>query len=278
MVWPTPSINPSDQHHLQEVLAQARQPVPDGWLPLHLGSRPLGLISSERAMVLSSWLPLVKHRWGWEWQAEHLTAKARSEQLRWAACALRDAGMISGWRHEAYASWGTVDVPGDVDTHELFRLERAAFRHFGFRSHAVHVNGFTQDGRVWRAQRAWTKATDPGMGDNLAAGGLAAGETVMSCAWRELQEEAGLTPSDVASLTYVGSIVTERLEPEGWHSESLQVFNAVLTPGTQPVNQDGEVQSFSCLTPDEVMESLRQQVWTVDASCAMALAWCAPRL
>ena len=275
MALPQPPLEKRDQQYLQELLAQARQAAPGDWLPLTLGSRPLGLISPDRAEALRSWLPLERQERRWRWKANHLGSQERSDQLRKAADRLREAGWITGWRDEAYASWGTVDVPGEAGLLELFRLERAAFRFFGFRSHAVHINGLTHDGRVWRAQRAWTKATDPGMGDNLAAGGLAAGESVWSCAWRELQEEAGLTRDHLVSFSYVGTVVTERLEREGWHSESLQVFNAVLKPSAEPINCDGEVESFACLTPAEVIDSMRQQIWTLDAACAMALAWSA---
>jgi 8-oxo-dGTP pyrophosphatase MutT (NUDIX family) len=260
-----------DRQQLQEVLERAQAAPPQDWLILTLGHQDLGLISNERALAAAPLLPLVQKGPRLFWMAEGEGCEGRTEQLRLAAQALRESGWISGWRDEAYASWGTVEQPGTIGVNELFRMERAAFRFFGFRSHAVHVNGFTPDGQVWRARRAMSKATDPGMCDNLAAGGLSAGESVLSCAWRELHEEAGLTPKELMSLTHVGSIVTQRLEPEGWHSESLQVFNAVLKPGVTPVNQDGEVARFERLSVPEVMDSVRRGLWTPDAACAMAM-------
>jgi 8-oxo-dGTP pyrophosphatase MutT (NUDIX family) len=269
----TPSFDACEKSFFQWVFSQAQQDKPSELFVLSLGHQPLGLITHQQAQRLGAWLPLQPVPGGWSWQAESLTPLARSAQLRVAALALREEGLITGWRDEDYASWGTVDVPGEPGEDELFRLERAAFRYFGFRSHAVHINGFTPEGAIWRAQRAWTKPTDPGLGDNLAAGGLSAGETVWSCAWRELREEAGLLPQDVSALTFVGSMVTQRQVPEGWHSESLQVFNALLKPGVTPISQDGEVQAFHCLSPDEVMSTIYQQTWTVDAACAMVLGW-----
>lgn len=264
-----------DWQWLQTMLTQARQPAPPGLSVLKLEALPLGLLVPHHVQLITPWLSVIPTAEGWSWQAARLSPEERSEQLYLATLALRESGHITGWRDEQYASWGLVDAPGQAGVDELFRLERAAFRFFGFRSHAVHINGFTPQGDVWSAQRARTKTTDPGMGDNLAAGGLTAGESVLSCAWRELQEEAGLAPDQLESLTYVGSIVTERMEREGWHSESLQVFNALLKPGVTPINQDGEVQAFSCLTPAEVLKALRRQQWTVDAACAMALGWTA---
>ena len=271
--YPLPSLDAHSQQVFQAVLAQSRQPLSTGLSPLLLGDQALGFLGPEQVHGVTTWLPLRPTPDGWRWQAESLSPVERSTQLRRAALALRAAGHITGWRDEDYASWGTVDAPGEAGVDELFRLERAAFRYFGFRSHVVHINGFTPEGRIWSAQRAWTKATDPGMGDNLAAGGLSAGESVIACAWRELKEEAGLVPDQLVSLSWIGSIVTERMEPEGWHSESLQVFNALLKPGVTPNNRDGEVQAFSCLSPAEVVEALHHHAWTVDAACAMALGW-----
>lgn len=268
-----PSSDVCMQSFFQWVWSHGHQDLPKELSLLSLGQQPLGRISEQQAQRLGTWLHLQPVPDGWSWQAESISPLVRSAQLRLAALALSEEGLIPGWRDEDYASWGTVDVPGEPGEGELFRLERAAFRYFGFRSHAVHINGFTPEGAIWRAQRAWTKPTDPGLGDNLAAGGLAAGESVWSCAWREMREEAGLLPQDVSSLTYVGSMVTQRKVPEGWHSESLQVFNAVLMPGVTPSNQDGEVQAFDCLSAEEVMSTIRQQTWTVDAACAMALGW-----
>ena len=197
---------------------------------------------------------------------------ARSHLLGVAARALNERGLIHGWRDEDYASWGTVDQPGLPGEQEWFRLERSMFRYMGLRSHAVHVNGFASDGGIWRARRALTKAVDPGLFDNLAAGGLAAGETVLTCAWRELYEEAGLGPEHIARLEPLGTVLTERMEPQGWHSESLTVFNAWLKPGVQPVNQDGEVMQFDRVDWSDILHDWRQHRWTMDAACVMALA------
>jgi 8-oxo-dGTP pyrophosphatase MutT (NUDIX family) len=153
---------------------------------------------------------------------------------------------------------------------EWFRLERAAFRFFGLRSHAVHINGFTPDGRMWCARRALSKATDPGRLDNLAAGGLAADETIFQCAVRELGEEAGLGPPLAQHIQRVGRITTAREEPEGWHDETLWVFNLYVPEAVVPHNTDGEVSEFVCLTPAEVMQRIRAADFSKDAACVIA--------
>ncbi len=268
---PCVGLRPCDAEYLDKCLSQARSFQPKWLQSLFLGSEKIGLISDVQATALVRWLPLKAIPQGWQWQADSLTPNERSSQLRIAAESLRDAGLISGWRSEEYASWGSVESPGGVENSELFRLERAAFRYFGFRSHAVHINGFTPTGLVWCARRALTKPTDPGKLDNLAAGGIQAGETILTCAWRELFEEAGLRSTSLASMTLVGSVLTERLEPEGWHSETLHVFNAVLKSDNQPQNYDGEVESFKCVSLSEAVEDMRRGHWSFDAVCAMAL-------
>ncbi|MDI9330466.1 MAG: NUDIX domain-containing protein [Alphaproteobacteria bacterium] len=117
-----------------------------------------------------------------------------------------------------------------------------------------------------------SKAVDPGCFDNLAAGGLEAGESPLDCAWRELAEEAGLAPEHIARLEALGTCVTERMEPQGWHSESLTLFNVHLYPGVVPVNRDGEVMQFDLIDWPEVLRDWQNGTWTHDAACVMARA------
>jgi isopentenyldiphosphate isomerase len=129
----------------------------------------------------------------------------------------------------------------------------------------VHVNGFLEDGRLWCARRSLSKATDPGMLDNVTAGGLPSGETVRTCLKRELAEEAGLFQVPEQALREAGRVRTSRLEPQGWHDEIVHVFNLILPSDFVPVNQDGEVSEFMCLHPQEVVARMLAGAFTVDA-------------
>jgi 8-oxo-dGTP pyrophosphatase MutT (NUDIX family) len=151
-------------------------------------------------------------------------------------------------------------------------MERAAYRFFGLRSHAVHVNGFTEDGFLWCGRRSLTKPTDPGMLDNIAAGGLPVGESLQLCGVREMAEEAGL--SEALALTAVanGQVTTCRSVTRGWHHETLWVYNLVVPADVQPVNQDGEVAEFTLLSPQQVVQAIAAKRMTVDASCVIAHA------
>jgi hypothetical protein len=80
---------------------------------------------------------------------------------------------LRGWRNETFACWGWLEDDWPYTATELFRIERAAFRYFGLRSHAAHVHGMSPDGRMWCGRRSFNKATDPGLLDNLAACAIA---------------------------------------------------------------------------------------------------------
>lgn len=181
----------------------------------------------------------------------------------------RAQGLLPGWRDEAFAFWHTGCSMPLLGQQPFLTVERAGFRYLGLMSHAVHINGFTPDGRLWCGRRATNKATDPGLLDNVTAGGLPAGETVLDCALRELQEEAGLQMGATA-LVDAGARRTARPEKEGWHDETLLVFNLTLAPKVVPHNQDGEVQEFMCLAPGEVVHRVQQGEFTLDAVASLA--------
>ena len=126
-----------------------------------------------------------------------------SASLYQLANRMRLGGFIPGWRNEDFA-W--VDQNG----HKYFHLERAAFRTFGFRSMATHINGYTKQGTLWLGRRSENKPTDPGMLDNIAAGGIAADETPWVCARRELWEEAGVPPQIADEIEPIGRIHMRR--------------------------------------------------------------------
>jgi len=236
-----------------------------------MGSCPLGWVRKQHEPALQRALPGVSSvAGGLCWDVHQRSPAQRSQDLALAAATLRDQGLIRGWRDECYSYWGAISHDPDVAQPEWFRLERAAFRFFGLRSHAVHINGFTPDGRMWCARRALSKATDPGRLDNLAAGGLAADETILQCAVRELGEEAGLAPSLAQHIQRAGRITTARTEPEGWHDETLLVFNLCVPEAVVPHNTDGEVSAFVCLTPAEVMQRIQAADFSKDAACVIA--------
>lgn len=274
-----PAFSESDRAFLRTYLARARRLPPGSWVSWWLDGYPfpIGWMSVERAEHLARALPddapLERVGERYIWKAADLTSGQRSATLKPIAEELRDQGLITGWRDETYSCWGYRDDPWPYPQWELFRLERAAFRYFGLRSHAAHVHGITTDGLMWCGRRAQDKTTDPGLLDNLAAGGIPAGEDPKHCAAREVFEEAGLVRAPPDLIGPPIEVVTERTVPEGWHSERLFVWSLTVDPGECPANHDGEVSEYLAFDPATVISLIRSGALTDDAACAIAASF-----
>ena len=275
------ALSSSELHVLQLCLKEAKQALPLDSIPWYLeGSDEIaGHLKPEHAKILQSF----SSEWtsfsnGLRWGGVECTPLARTLSLELLTQQLRLNGHIPGWRNEQFSFWSKDErlnqelfIP-DPKCQDTFRMERAAFRFFGLHSHAVHMNGFTSNGDMWCGRRSSTKSVDPGMLDNLAAGGLPAGESLIDCGVREMAEEAGLPPSLAQLASPSGHVETCRPVKEGWHHETLWVYNIELPDQFTPVNQDGEVSEFVRLSPSEVVEAIQQKAFTVDASCVIAHA------
>lgn len=270
------ALTPVEKQQLQSLVSNAHQAPPPDWARLYCGSVFLGWLSPQRALWLSETLECTSlSATGLLWDAMDCSADERSAKLQAALEVARLLGLLTGWRNERFSYWmdsaqtPTPDSPSP-DTPYFLSVERSGFRFLGMMSHAVHINGFTPEGYVWCGRRALSKATDPGMLDNLTAGGLPTGESALDCTLRELEEEAGLAGLSAQALEYAGSIRTSRTEPQGYHDELLQVFNLVLPAHCVPVNRDGEVSEFLCLSPTEVMARTARGEFTADAAATLA--------
>jgi 8-oxo-dGTP pyrophosphatase MutT (NUDIX family) len=119
---------------------------------------------------------------------------------------------------------------------------------------------------MWIARRSATKATDPGLLDNLIGGGVPFGQTPHETLVREGFEEAGLTPQQMARATPGRVIELDRDIPEGRQFERLHVFDLALEPGEVPANQDGEVAELQLWPLERVAREAAGPGMTVDAA------------
>jgi len=265
------SLQSEQRHTLKLLRTQARQAVPQKSIPFQCGLQVLGHLllphASQIAAVLDN---AALHSDALVWNTQNASTLERSAQLQTALRTLRDQGLIGGWRNEEFCYYPDPETRPDPTQSAFVRMERAAFRYLGMMSHAVHINAFTPDGQMWCGQRSNSKATDPGMWDNMTAGGLSAGESIETCAVRELWEEAGLRDLDPRQLQSAGRVRISRLTNSGWHDETLHVYNLQLAADFVPHNQDGEVQAFACLSADEVLSGIARGQWTHDAALAVA--------
>lgn len=258
---------------LEEMLQNAARSAPPDFMPIHfVGSSQngqiIGHLNPEFIPYLQESLkkdPIAHIQIGHDrLSIGHAKPIALSGSLAKLADRMRQGGFIPGWRHEEFA-W--IDQNG----HEYFRLERSAFRTFGFRSMATHINGFTKAGNIWLGRRSETKTTDPGRLDNLAAGGIGADETPWVNARRELWEEAGV-PSQIADqIEPVGRIDMRRPIPgRGFHDEQLFIYDLELADNFIPTNHDGEVSGFIEIPFSEAAARILADEFTSDAAFVTA--------
>lgn len=258
---------------LEEMLQNTARSAPVDFMPIYLshgnaGEQVIGHLNPEFISYIQESLhrkpiPLIAI------SNERMTIQAGrprvlSASLSQLADLMRLGGFIPGWRNEDFA-W--VDQYG----HQYFRLERAAFRTFGFRSMATHINGYTGKQTLWLGRRSETKPTDPGQLDNLAAGGISANETPWVCAQRELWEEAGVPPQIADEIEPVGRIHMRRPIPgRGFHDEQLYVYDLELADNFVPTNHDGEVSGFIEISLAEAAARILADEFTSDAAFVTA--------
>jgi len=186
------------------------------------------------------------------------------------AGALRDRGALPTWRGECLA---VTDESGQ----RVGAIERAAVRPLGIATQAVHLVALDTRGHVWVQLRARDKANDPGRWDTTVGGLVSDGETPSGSLAREMWEEAGLREVDLRALTPVGALTVRRPMPEGYMVEHIDVFEAALSPGCEPANQDGEVERFECWDAALLAARLQQEAFTLEASLILA-QWLGPHL
>lgn len=240
-------------------------------LPFYFGDERVGWIRGNDVALLARWPDVFEidgdaGRARVALAAEFDNVTARSAALGSVIGALAAEGRIPGWRNETYAIRNTFDAE------PLAFIERAASRFFGTMTYAVHLNGIVEERghapNLWIARRSETKATDPGMLDNVVAGGIGWGMGIEETLAKECWEEAGMS-ADLAEKAIPGRVFhVLRSLPEGTQAEQIHVFDLTLPADFAPHNQDGEVGEHSLARIDEVARWIEEGALTVDASLA----------
>lgn len=245
---------------LAELRRRASQPPLRPREPLLLGQAVIGSIEPELGRRMAeAGLPL--RAAANAWQITSHDDDSLAELAHW----LRDHGLASRWRDELLP---VTDAAG----HRHGAIERAAVRPLGITTHAVHLVGRHPDGRFWVQQRAFDKATDPGLWDTLVGGLMSADEDVPKTLERETWEEAGLHLSELDALRPLGHLQIRRPVHEGYMVEKASLFQAVLPLRAQPANQDGEVAGFACLDAQALRDQLAGGGFTLEAALILAHA------
>lgn len=261
---------PTQFDRLRHHLTRAAQRQPSGYYTLWINGQPLGRLHGELGELVRRQSSTWTSRWDeadrqlhWTLPPETLTA-SMTELGVWLA----HEGWVPNWRDETQTLY---DATGQA----LGELERALFKVYGLRSQAVHLHVETCEGLIWAAVRSKLKKEHPGLLDNLCAGGVSSGETALQSAWRELDEEAGLSAQHFSGtdLQHLGSFEVSRALGTGWHLELCHLYFATMRAGVHPHNRDGEVSHFQLMTRSACAQAVNQNLFTPDAGlcCAIAL-------
>lgn len=242
----------------QRLQARAHAPRPPALQPLKIGASAVGWVGAPAAAVLTRVPGFVLHGDALVLDADG--PQSCTARLAVAAHALRDAGLLTGWRNEALAVRA-------ADGRELGAIERAACRPLGITTDAVHLNAFGDDGVLHVARRAAHKAIDPGLLDNLVGGMVPAGETFDQALEREAWEEAGLE-LDRLDVHRGRSFHVQRMVPEGWQSERVHVYETTLPSDRALANQDGEVAAITAMPLADVIDAMERGAFTLEAALA----------
>jgi 8-oxo-dGTP pyrophosphatase MutT (NUDIX family) len=242
-------------------IAAARAHEPARRLPFFIGGHLVGSVARVHLGTLRDWPQALRV----ETAAVRLVATEPTAVLAAINAALREQGLVRGWRDEAFAIFSLDDGS------RLARTERAAARFWGTLTLGAHATGYVRgdDGRpaaLWLAQRSPSKATDPGMYDNLVGGGVAAGQTPAQALVREGWEEAGLEAPLMHTARAGAVLRLHRDIHEGLQNERLHAYDLELPHEAHPDNQDGEVAGFTLMSVPDALALAAGTAMTVDAA------------
>ena len=242
--------------------ARANQPPLRPREPLAIGGGGalIGSIEPHLARSMAA-AGLPMHALGAGWRVAEPADESLARLARW----LDENRLGSRWRNELLA---VTDLRGE----RLASIERAAVRPLGITTHAVHLVGWTPDGALWVQQRAHDKSTDPGLWDTTMGGLVTAGESIAATLARETEEEAGLAVDALEAVTPAGRITIRRPVSDGYMVEHIEIFEAVVPHGFEPVNRDGEVDRFEALAPADLIARLQADAFTLEAALILVEA------
>ena len=249
-------------------IARARRFEPRAHRPLFMSAEQVGWIRESDVPLLAHWPDVFEIDSARVALAARLDtdANTRSAALGMVVGALAAQGRIRGWRDETYAIRNTFEGA------PLAFIERAAARFFGTMTYAVHLNGIVKYAdrapQLWIARRSETKATDPGMLDNVVAGGIGWGFSIEETIVKECWEEAGIEAALAVRAEAGRTVHVLQSLPEGTQAEQVFVYDLPLPDDFAPRNQDGEVGEHRLARIDEVARWIEDGQMTVDASLA----------
>ena len=270
-------VSPADVNLMKDILFRVREinkmPENINLLDFRVDGMTLGKVTTDNADLLCS----IPNDQGQPVFAVHASPQgtpeltltpsgagtsfeSRTQAVATVMEAMRDQGVIAGWRDEAFpVSTSFYEQP-------LFVMERAAVPFLGVLEYGVHVNGLVRDEqgdvKMWIGRRSATKSKFPGMLDHIVAGGQPAGLSLMDNVIKECMEEASI-PEEMtkAGVRPAGAISYETFSERTGAISRVVLFNydLYLPKDFVPKPMDGEVEEFFLWSIDDILESLRKE-------------------
>ncbi|MCG6937118.1 MAG: DUF4743 domain-containing protein [Gammaproteobacteria bacterium] len=142
----------------------------------------------------------------------------------------------------------------------LFLMDRAVVPFFGVRAFGQHINGYVRrDGEIylWVARRSMQKRNEPGLLDNMVAGGLPWDLELEENLLKECWEEAGIPAELAAGAKPIGHIAYRCEYDKGLKPDIMYTYDLELPEDFTPRCTDGEVDEFYLWPLEQVAQKVR---------------------
>lgn len=188
-------------------------------------------------------------------QAELTTPEQRTQAVDGLMRKLHNQGVIDTWVGERYP------VTLSYEQTAVLEVERAAAAYLGIKSFGIHINGLVAkaDGLyVWVGTRTLSKPFWPGKLDQMVAGGLPVGMSLLDNLAKEAQEEANIPAELALQAKPVSTLHYRQALSRGLENSTLFIYDLWLPEHFIPENTDGEVERFQLIPLAELAELTAQ--------------------
>lgn len=225
------------------------------YIPFIMDNRQVGWIKPAFQQQLASWSDIFKLDDKSVQINDTIQGfQERSEALDEVIRSLVKKQVIRAYLDEPYPV-----TPGDRNA-AIMTVDRSAGAYFGIRCFGQHLNGFVRksDGiHLWIARRARDRHIEPGKLDNMVAGGLPWHISLEENLLKECAEEAGMNRALASQASAVGTVSYLAESVNGIKPDTLYCYDIELPEDFTPICTDGEVESFSLMPVEEVMQIIR---------------------
>jgi len=224
--------------------------------------KTLGYITPKFAKKLSEYPEIFQFDsetspFGLSPRLEQGSIEMRTEALAEVNKDLHKKKLIPGWRDELFC------VSPTYSTAPYVLIERAATPYFGVKAYGIHVNGLVRDPvsnaitHMWAGRRASTKATFPGMLDDIVGGGLPYCIDILTNVVKECAEEASIPETLARTAQPAGAVTYNYADKFGnLKRDSLFCFDLELPRDFVPTPMDGEVENFELIDIDAMLDKM----------------------